>query len=139
MQIQPLLQVHTKAMFTKHEWCTGQMRKAAIKFNGRTAVVWPTKVHSVRSSKVLVYDGSSSLIQTTDEEIATRQKWLSALEYGNQTRQEIDALWAKVEKEDMWFLLGTRVNKHTIMSHTEDQWAVIKDGETEEQCTEGEL
>jgi hypothetical protein len=57
---------------------------------------------------VLVYDGSSSLVLTNhDEEIATRQKWLSASEYDNQTRQEIDALWgAKVEKEDMWFMLG---------------------------------
>jgi hypothetical protein len=66
MQIQPLL-VHTNnAMFSKHEWGTGQMRKAAIKFNGRTAVVWSTKVRSLKSSEVLVYDGSNSLIQTND-------------------------------------------------------------------------
>jgi hypothetical protein len=94
LQIQPLL-VHTKDMFIKHERGTGQMRKAAIKFNRRTAVVWSTKVHSVRSSKVMVYDGGNSLLQTTDEEIATTQKWLSAPEYDNQPRQEIDALWKK--------------------------------------------
>jgi hypothetical protein len=115
------------------------MRKAAIRFNERTAVVWSTKVRSLKSSEVLVYDGSSSLIQTNDEEIATRQKWLSVSEYDDQTRQEIDALWAKVEKENMWFMLGARVNKHTVIAHTEDRWAVVKDGEAEEQCTEGEL
>jgi hypothetical protein len=88
---------------------------------------------------VLVCDGSSSLIQTNDEEIATRQKWLSASEYDNQTRQEIDALRAKVEKEDMWGMLGARVNKHTAIAHTEDCWTVVKDGEAEEQYTEDKL
>jgi hypothetical protein len=38
--------VHTKDMYIKHERGTGgQMRKAAIKYNGRTAVVWSTEVH----------------------------------------------------------------------------------------------
>jgi hypothetical protein len=107
-------------MFSKHEWGTGQMRKAAIKFNGRIAAVWSTKVRSLKSSEVLVYDGSNTLIQTNDEDIATRQKWLSATEYDSQTRQEIDALWAKVEKEDMWCMLGARVKKHTtIIAHIE--------------------
>ena len=46
--------VHTKAMFSKHEWGTGQMRKAAIKSNGRTAVVWSTKARSLKSPEVLV-------------------------------------------------------------------------------------
>jgi hypothetical protein len=46
VQIGPVL-VHTKAMSTKHEWSTGKMRKAAIKFNGRTAVVWSTEVRKL--------------------------------------------------------------------------------------------
>jgi hypothetical protein len=111
-------------MFSKHEWDTGQMRKAAIKSNGRTAVVWPTKARSLKSPEVLVCDGSNSLIQTSDKEIATRQKWLSASEYDNQTRQEVDALWEKVEKDDMWFMLGASANKHTVIAHTEGRWAV---------------
>jgi hypothetical protein len=57
----------------------------------------------------------------------------------NQTRQEINALWEKVEKEDMWFMLGARVNKDTAIAHTEGRWTVVKDGEAEEQCTEDEL
>jgi hypothetical protein len=42
---------------------------------------------------------------------------LSATEYDSQTRKEIDALWEKVEKEDMWFMLGARMKKNTIISH----------------------
>jgi hypothetical protein len=73
VQIGPML-VYTKAMFSKHEWSTGQMRKAAIKFNGRTAAVWSTKVRALTSSEVLVYDGSNTLMQTNDEEIRNRNK-----------------------------------------------------------------
>ena len=68
-----------------------------------------------------------TLIRTTDEDIATRQKWLSATEYDSQTRNEIDALWEKVEKEDMWFMLGARMKKHTIISHVDDQWTLVND------------
>jgi hypothetical protein len=74
VQIGPVL-VHTKAMlFSKHEGSTGQMRMAAIKFTGRTAVVWSTKVRALTSSEVLVYDGSNTLMQTNDEEIRNRNK-----------------------------------------------------------------
>jgi hypothetical protein len=128
-------------MFSKHEWSTGKMlRKAAIKFNGRTAVVWSTnKVRKLTSSEVLLYDGSNTLIRTNDEEIATRQKWLSATEYDSQTRKEIDALWGKVEKEDMWCMLGARMKKHTIISHIDDRWTLVKDGEADEIYTNNEL
>jgi hypothetical protein len=57
------------------------MRKAAIKYNGRTAVVWSTETDSLRSSKVMAYDGGKNLIRTTDEEITATQKWLSSSEY----------------------------------------------------------
>jgi hypothetical protein len=49
------------------------------------------------------------------------------------------SLWAKVEKEDMWFILGARVNKCTISSHTDDQWIKIQADRTEGQCTEDKL
>jgi hypothetical protein len=131
--------VHTRAMFTKHEWSTGQMRKAAIKFDGRTTVVWSTKVNRLTSSQVLLYDGSNTLISTTDEDIATKQKWLNATEYDSQTRDEIDALWENVEKKDLWFMLGARVKKQTIISHEDDQWTLVNDKEAEEVCDDNEL
>jgi hypothetical protein len=53
-------------------------------------------------------------------------------EYDSQTRNEIDALWEKVEKEDMWFMLVARMKKHTIISHLDDQWTLVKDDEAEE-------
>ena len=71
------------------------------------------------------------MIRTTDEDIATRQKWLNATEYGSQTRDEIDALWEKVEKEDLWFMLGARMKKQTIISHVDDQWTLVNDKEAE--------
>ena len=115
------------------------MRKAAIKFNGRTTVVWSTKVRKLTSSEVLIYDGGNTLIRTTDEDIATRQKWLSATEYDSQTRNEIEALWEKVENEDMWFMLGARMKKQTIISHEDDQWTLVNDKEAEEVCDDNEL
>ena len=39
----------------------------------------------------------------------------------------------------MWFMLGARVNKHAVIAHPEGRWAVVKDGEAEEQYTEDEL
>ena len=146
VQIGPML-VHTRAMFSKHEWSTGQMRKAAVKFDGRTAVVWSTKVNRLTSSQVLLYDGSNTLISTTDEDIATKQKWLNAAEYDSQTRDEIDALWENVEKKDLWFMLGARMKRlvkqtiisQTIISHEEDQWTLANDKEAEEVCDDNEL
>ena len=140
--------VHTRAMFSKHEWSTGQMRKAAVKFDGRTAVVWSTKVNRLTSSQVLLYDGSNTLISTTDEDIATKQKWLNAAEYDSQTRDEIDALWENVEKKDLWFMLGARMKRlvkqtiisQTIISHEDDQWTLMNDKEApEEVCDDNEL
>jgi hypothetical protein len=73
------------------------------------------------------------------EDIATRQKWLNATEYDSQTRDEIDALWEKVEKEDLWFMLGARIKKQTIISHVDDQWTLVNDTEAEEICNDNEL
>jgi hypothetical protein len=147
--------VHTRAMFTRHERSTGQMRKAAVKFDGRTAVVWSAKVNKLTSTQVLLYDGSNTLISTTDEDIATNQKWLKAAEYDSQTRAEIDALWENREKKDLWFMLGARMKRvvkqgrrgfvkqitisQTIISHEEDQWTLASDREAEEVCDDNEL
>jgi hypothetical protein len=59
--------------------------------------------------------------------------------YDSQTRNEIDALWEKVEKEDMWFMLGARMKTHTIISHVDDQWALVNDDETEQLYNDNEL
>jgi hypothetical protein len=83
--------------------------------------------------------GSNTLISTTDEDIATKQKWLNATEYDSQTRDEIDALWENVEKKDLWFMLGARVKKQTIISHEDDQWTLVNDKEAEEVCDDNEL
>jgi hypothetical protein len=69
----------------------------------------------------------------------SRQKWLNATEYGSQTRDEIDALWEKVEKEDLWFMLGARMKKQTIISHIDGQWTLVNDKEAEEICNDNEL
>jgi hypothetical protein len=53
----------------------------------------------------------------------------SATEYDSQTRNEIEALWEKVGNEDMWFMLGARMKKHTIISHVDDQWTLVNDNE----------
>jgi hypothetical protein len=44
-----------------------------------------------------------------------------------------------VEKEDMRFMLGARMKKHTIISHVDDQWALVKYDEAEELYTDNEL
>jgi len=81
-------------------------QRAAVRHQGRIAVVWSAEFIDMRKTKVLIYAGGSHLISTTDEDLHTEGAWLSTNEYDKQTRTKIDELWEEAATNPMWYTLG---------------------------------